>query len=53
MEVQNDKLDRLIYKIYKEKKSYAEWQRERYANLYRVERHKEKDHGHSEEERKA
>ena len=39
MEVGNDKLDKLINKIYKEGKSYAEWLAERYKNLYRVEHH--------------
>ena len=49
MEVQDDKLDRLIYRLYKEKKTYAEWQRERYEKDYKVKRH----NGHSEEERKS
>ena len=37
MEVGNDKLDKQINENYKNGKSYAEWQKERYKNLYRVE----------------
>ena len=39
MEVQNDKLDKHVNNLYKQGKSYAEWQKERYKDLYRVEHH--------------
>ena len=39
MEVGNDKLDKHLNKIYRQGKSYAEWQKERYQDLYRVEHH--------------
>ena len=39
MEVENDKLDKQINKNFKEGKSYAEWQKEAYKHLYRVEHH--------------
>ena len=39
MEVGNDKLDKQINENYKNGKSYAEWQREQYKHLYRVEHH--------------
>lgn len=37
MEVQNDKLDKHVNKLYKQGKSYAEWQKEQYQ--VRVEHH--------------
>lgn len=39
MEVGNDKLDRRIHKNFKEGKTYAEWQKEYFKELYRVEHH--------------
>ena len=39
MEVGKDKLDKQINENFKEGKSYAEWQKERYKDLFRVEHH--------------
>lgn len=39
MEVGKDKLDKQINENFKEGKSYAEWQKEKYKDLYRVEHH--------------